>query len=270
MRACDGRVSGVPGLALQCAACSETGRRANNEDSVFCSPRLVAVADGVGGAAAGEVASQWAINEMKTLERSRLASALDVAVRGAVERANAILNFLVECRPELSGMATTLTAVALSNDGDYVIANVGDSRSYLLRAGELRQMTRDQSLVQELIDRGAITPDQAREHPQRSIVLESLDGGEHTIGQPDLQRARLGDRLLLCSDGISDYLTDDEIAVALRTASCASAARQLVDLALEAGSRDNASAVVADVIIREDAADGWLQALPAPGQAPSA
>lgn len=255
---------------LRCAACSETGRRANNEDAVFCSPRLVAVADGVGGAAAGEVASGWAINEMVTLEKSRLTTALDVALRGAVQRANSALGFLTECRPELSGMATTLTAVALSNDGDYVIANVGDSRTYLYRAGQLTQLTRDQSLVQELIDRAAITTRQAREHPQRSVVLESLDGAQRTIGESDLHRARLGDRLLLCSDGISDYLTDDEIGAALRTPSGATAARQLVDRALDAGSRDNVSAAVADVIPRHDGAEGWLQALPAPSQASSA
>ncbi|HUA69454.1 MAG TPA: protein phosphatase 2C domain-containing protein, partial [Solirubrobacteraceae bacterium] len=232
-------------LTMQAAAWTEVGRRANNEDSVFCSPRLVAVADGVGGAAAGEVASRCAINEMISLEASRLTSALDVAVHGALQKANSALSFLVECRPEWAGMATTLTAVALSNDGDYVIANVGDSRTYLSRDGELRQLTRDQSLVQELIDRGSITREQARGHPQRSVVLESLDGNEHAIGAPALHRARLGDRLLLCSDGISDYLTDDQIAVALRTRSPQDAAQQLVAMALDAGSRDNVSAVVA-------------------------
>jgi PPM family protein phosphatase len=249
------------GLMLESAACSEVGRRSNNEDAVFCSPRLLAVADGVGGAAAGEVASGWAINEMITLEKSRLMTTLAVAVRAAVQKANAALGFLIECRPELSGMATTLTAVALSNEGDYVIANVGDSRTYLYRDGQLRQLTRDQSLVQELVDRGAITADEAREHPQRSIVLETLDGAGRTIEQPDLQPALLGDRLLLCSDGISDYLTDDRIAATLRAAPCAAAARQLVDLALDAGSRDNVTAVVADVIVRADAAEGWLRAL---------
>jgi PPM family protein phosphatase len=247
-------------LTMRCAACTDVGRRANNEDTVFCSPRLVAVADGVGGATAGEVASRWAINEMMSLERSRLTSALDVAVRGAVEKANSALSFLIECRPEWTGMATTLTAVALSNDGDYVIANVGDSRTYLYRDGELRQLTRDQSFVQELIDRGSITPAQAREHPQRSVVLESLDGNERTIVGPDLHQAHLGDRLLLCSDGISDYLTDDEISRALRTSSPNEAAQELVAKALDAGSQDNVSAVVADVIARQDAAEGWLKA----------
>jgi PPM family protein phosphatase len=253
------------GLTFRSAACSEVGRRSNNEDAVFCSPRLVAVADGVGGAAAGEVASGWAINEMITLEKSRLTTALDVAVRGAVQKANAALSFLIECRPALRGMATTLTAVALSNDGDYLIANVGDSRSYLYRDGRLRQLTRDQSLVQELIDQGAITADQARRHPQRSVVLETLDGAQRTVGELAVLQAHRCDRLLLCSDGISDYLTDDEIAAELLAPAGDAAAQQLVGRALDAGSRDNVSAVVADVIPRHDAAEGWLPALPATG-----
>jgi protein phosphatase len=93
-------------------------------------------------------------------------------------------------------------------------------------------------------------------------VLETLDGAERTINEPDLQQARLGDRLLLCSDGISDYLTDDRIAATLRATSGATAARQLVDLALDAGSRDNVTAAVADVVARNDPAEGWLRALP--------
>jgi protein phosphatase len=186
-------------LTMRCAARSEQGRRANNEDAVFCSPRLVAVADGVGGAAAGEVASRWAINEMSNLEKSRLTSGLKLALKGAVQRANSALRFLIDCRPELSGMGTTLTAVALSNDGRYVIANVGDSRTYLYRGGELQQLTRDQSFVQELIDRGLLSREDARRHPQRSLVLEALDGTCRTIAEPELHRARVGDRLRLAA-----------------------------------------------------------------------
>lgn len=248
---------------MRCAARSEQGRRANNEDAVFCSPRLLAVADGVGGAAAGEVASRWAINEMSNLEKSRLTSGLDLALRGAVQRANSALRFLIDCRPELSGMGTTLTAVALSNDGRYVIANVGDSRTYLYRGGELQQLTRDQSFVQELIDRGILRRDDARRHPQRSLVLEALDGTSRTIAEPELHRARVGDRLLLCSDGVSDYLTDDEITRALTNPLCDDAARELIEASLDAKSRDNVSAVVADVVVRDDAEQGWLPALPA-------
>ncbi len=249
-------------LTMRCAARSETGRRANNEDTVFCSPRLVAVADGVGGATSGEVASRSAIDEMIALEKSRLTSGLELALGGAVQKANSRLEFLIECRPELSGMATTLTTVALSNDGQYVVANVGDSRTYLYRDGELRQLTRDQSLIQELIDRGAISRDEARKHPQRSVVLEALDGNRPKTAEPELHRARLGDRLLLCSDGVSDYLADDEIARALSTSSRDDAAQALVAVALDAGSQDNLSAVVADVVLREDVGEGWLPALP--------
>lgn len=249
-------------LTMRWAARSEMGPRANNEDTVFCSPRLLAVADGVGGATAGEVASQTAINEIITLEKSRLMTGLDLALRGAVQRANSTLGFLIDCHPELSGMGTTLTAVALSNDGEYVIANVGDSRTYLYRDGHLRQLTRDQSFVQALIDRGAISPDEARRHPQRSLVLQALDGRSRTVMETDVHQARVGDRLLLCSDGVSDYLTDEEIALALSTSSCDDAAQRLVAAALASGGQDNVSAVVADVIARREIAEGWLDALP--------
>jgi PPM family protein phosphatase len=251
----------MPGLTMRCAACSDAGRRDNNEDAVYCSPRLAAVADGVGGAAAGEVASRWAINQMAGLDKRRLATTLDAALRGAVAEANATVRFLAECRPEWSGMATTLSAVALANDPEYLIASVGDSRVYLLRAGRLHRLTRDHSLVQALVDQGAITPAQARAHPQRSVVLEALDGRDDLSWEPDRQPARAGDRLLLCSDGVSDYLEHDEIAGLLGMASRESAAGALVSAALEAGSRDNASAVVADVVTCVDPGAGWLNAL---------
>jgi PPM family protein phosphatase len=251
----------MAGLAMQCAARSEVGRRGNNEDAVFCSPRLAAVADGVGGAVAGEVASTAAINRMVALDNSRLTGGLDVALQAAVTEANDTMRFLIDCRPEWQGMATTLTAVALTNDLDYLIANVGDSRIYLLRDGRLRRLTRDQSLVQALIDQGAITSDQARNHPQRSVVLETLDGGEHPLRDPERHPAQVGDRLLLCSDGVSDYLDDDEIARILSAETLDAAAEALVSRALDAGSRDNVSAIVADVTPCEDPQQGWLDAL---------
>ncbi len=131
-----------------------------------------------------------------------------------------------------AGMATTLATVALSNDGDYVIANVGDSRVYLLRNRELSRLTRDDSLVQELIDRGVLDPAQARQHPQRSVVLAALDGRELVTPAITKVQARVGDRLLLCSDGVSDYINDGQIAALLRTRDPRSAAKALVDAAL--------------------------------------
>jgi protein phosphatase len=253
-------------LSMCCAILSDAGRRANNEDAVFASPRLAAVADGVGGAAAGEVASRWALNEMIALEKRRLMGELANELRQAVQNANQTLGFLIACHPQWSGMGTTLTAVALSNDGEYLIANVGDSRAYLYRDGELSQLTRDQSLVQMLIDRGVISSSQAREHPQRSIVLEVLDGTRRTIAPPVRLRAYVGDRLLLCSDGVSDVLVEEQITDALKERSREAAAAQLVSLALGAGGKDNISAIIADIVPRDDPAAGWLDALPPPGQ----
>ena len=198
----------MPALALAPAARTDPGPvRPANEDSVFASPRLLAVADGVGGAAAGEVASAVVIDQLILMDKSRLAGELGTALEAAVRSGNASLGFVAGCRPAMAGMSTTLTAVAIADDG-YAVANIGDSRAYLLRDGRLTQLTRDDSYVQALIDRGMLDPAAARTHPQRSIVLAALDG--HPERTPALERleARLGDRLLLCSDGLSDYVDE--------------------------------------------------------------
>lgn len=251
-----------PVLAMRAAVISETGHRENNEDAVFGSPRLLAVADGVGGEVAGEVASRVAIDKLVSLTTRRLERALEEELAAAVVDANSALGFVIESRPQLAGMSTTLTAVALSNDGHYLVANVGDSRTYLLRDGALRRLTRDQSLVQALIDRGSLTEDEARSHPQRSVVLQALDGGDRPRPTIETIEARDGDRLLLCSDGVSDYVDDDDLAVALADADREAVAAGLARLALARGSRDNVSAVVADVVVSDDEAEGWLDVLP--------
>jgi protein phosphatase len=155
-------------------------------------------------------------------------------------------------------MSTTLTAVALTNEGEYLVVNVGDSRTYLFRDGALDQLTRDDSLVQALIERGAITASEARGHPSRSVVLAALDGTP--LPEPEVRAvpARVGDRLLLCSDGLSDAVEDEVIAEALRISSNQETARRLVKLALEAGGRDNISVIVADVVERQDRDAAWL------------
>jgi serine/threonine protein phosphatase PrpC len=249
------------GLSMRCVARSEVGHRGNNEDAVFFSPRLAAVADGVGGANAGEVASRWAINQMASLDKRRLTLELGDALAAAVKETNETLRFLIDCRPQWDGMGTTLTAVALSNEGEYLVANVGDSRTYMLRGGALRRLTRDQSLVQSLIDSGAITEAEARVHPSRSVVLQALDGTTRDFDAPQRHGAQLGDRLLLCSDGASDYLEDDELGELLATSSPEAGARRIVEGALAAGSRDNVSVVLADVVAREQPGDAWLPAL---------
>jgi protein phosphatase len=244
-------------LTLACASRTETGRRANNEDSVFASPRLAVVADGVGGHAAGEVASGWMVQAMIQLDKSRLSGPLEHAVADAIAWGNQTIGFVAETQPTTAGMSTTLTAVALADDGAYVLANIGDSRTYLLRDGELTQLSRDDSFVQELLDNGYLTAEQARTHPARSLVLQALDGDPERRAAIERIAARPGDRLLLCSDGLSDVLGDDVLAAALADPSRRACAERLVALALDAGARDNVSLVVADVLPRRDPASGW-------------
>jgi PPM family protein phosphatase len=250
-------------LTMRPAVASDAGVRQNNEDAAFASARLAAVADGVGGAVAGEVASSLAINKLIGLDKRRLAEPLPRELGAVVGDANAVIDFVISYDPRLAGMGTTLTAVALSNEGEYVVANVGDSRTYLLRDGRLRQLTRDDSFVQDLIDRGALSEDEARVHPRRSIVLDVLNGDERQLPRLRTIRARAGDRLLLCSDGVTDYLGDAEVAALLDPGVDARvAAHRIVAEALAAGSRDNVTAVVADVEADPDAGDRWL-AVPA-------
>ena len=245
------------GLLLHAAARTDVGRRANNEDSVFASPRLAAVADGVGGAAAGEVASQAVINALVQLDKCRLEGRLDDALAGAVGYGNETIAFVAECRPELAGMGTTLTAVALADEGDYALVNIGDSRTYLLRDGALSRLTRDDSLVQRLLDGGHLTEAQARAHPQRSLVLEALDGSAREPAPVTTFAAREGDRLLLCSDGLSDVVDDELLAGALASGPPDACAERLVELALAAGARDNVTVVVADVVARREPSRAW-------------
>ena len=249
---------------MQPTVLSEVGRRENNEDAVFASPRLVAVADGVGGAAAGEVASRLTILKMMGLDKRRLVGPLERELGETVADANAVIAFASCCDPRHAGMSSTLTAVALSNDGAYLVANVGDSRTYLLRDERLQRLTRDDSLVQRLIDEDALSEDDARRHPHRSVILEALDGVDRRLPAVRAVQARRGDRLLLCSDGVTDYLADAEVADLLRIDDATVAVRQLVQSALERGSPDNLTALIADVVIRTHSRNGWLDALPTP------
>ena len=152
-------------------------------------------------------------------------------------------------------MGTTLTAVAI--DDTYTVANIGDSRAYLLRDGELTQITRDDSLVQELIDTGQLDPREARDHPRRSVVLAALDGHPARTARVTRVQARAGDRLLVCSDGLSDLVDDEDLLAALSLPSREECADRLVELALAAGGRDNVSVIVADAAPARDAADCW-------------
>jgi PPM family protein phosphatase len=246
----------VTGLSLQCVVRTDVGRRPNNEDAVFASPRLAAVADGVGGAAAGEVASQTLINALIHVDKCRLRGRLEDALAEGIAQGNETIGFIAGCRPALAGMSTTVTAVALGDDR-CVVANLGDSRTYLLRDGELIQLTHDDSWVQLMIDSGELTPEEARDHPRRSLVLAALDGEPDRGPSLTTFEARPGDRLLLCSDGLSDVVDDAALEATLRLASREECAARLIELALAAGGRDNISAVVADVARRDDPTAAW-------------
>jgi protein phosphatase len=247
-------------LALECAVQSNAGRRPNNEDAAYASHRVAAVADGVGGAAAGEVASRTIVNAIINLDSRRLDRSLERALRESVAWGNETIGFIADCEPQTRGMATTLTAVALSNEDRLLLANVGDSRAYLLREGGLRQLTRDDSLVQELVDKGGLDPGQAARHPQSSVVLEVLDGDPRRRPRTAALPARAADRLLLCSDGLSDVLDPGQIAAALGAGSRQDCAELLVEQALRAGSRDNVTAVVVDLVQRARPEPAWLNA----------
>ena len=248
-------------LALEAAVSTHTGLvRSHNEDSVYASPRLVAVADGVGGAAAGEVASAAVIDQLILLDKCRLDGSLATALEGAVSSGNASVGFISDCRPETAGMSTTVTAVAVADDS-YAVGNLGDSRAYLLRDGSLTRLTRDDSYVQELIDSGALDEEAARTHPQRSVVLRRPRWSGRSPSD-DRQRCRLepATGCMLCSDGLTDLVDEAAVRSALLKASPRGRAQTLVDLALDAGGKDNVSVVVADVTTTADASKGWVAA----------
>jgi protein phosphatase len=237
-------------------AATDVGRiRSLNEDNLLVAESLFAVADGMGGHRGGEVASAEALESLRTSVLEPDAAAL----RSAVETANRAVfeHSLVD--PELSGMGTTLCAVALVRDDDgaasIAVVNVGDSRVYLLSDGDFRQITEDHSLVETMVRGGQLSPDEAAVHPGRNVLTRAL-GIEPEI-EVDLfaEPVRSGDRFLLCSDGLFNELQDDQIAAVLRRLDApGDVADELVRMATEAGGRDNVTAVIVDVL--DDEADG--------------
>ncbi|HLS78563.1 MAG TPA: protein phosphatase 2C domain-containing protein [Nocardia sp.] len=234
-------------LVLRYAARSDRGLvRGNNEDSVYAGARLLALADGMGGHAAGEVASQLMIAALAHLDDDEPGDDLLGKLDRAVREGNAAIADQVEEEPELDGMGTTLTAILFAGK-KLGLAHIGDSRAYLLRGDELSQITRDDTFVQSLVDEGRITAEQAHTHPQRSLIMRALTGNEI---EPTLimREARAGDRYLLCSDGLSDVVSDETIANTMREGTTDECADRLIELALRSGGPDNVTVVVADVI----------------------
>ncbi|WP_375486052.1 protein phosphatase 2C domain-containing protein [uncultured Mycobacterium sp.] len=234
-------------LVLRYAARSDVGLvRSNNEDSVYAGARLLALADGMGGHAAGEVASQLAIAALAQLDDDEPGGDLLGKLYDAVQQGNSAIAAQVEMEPELEGMGTTLTAILFAGDR-LGLVHIGDSRCYLLRDGELTQITRDDTFVQTLVDEGRISPEEAHSHPQRSLIMRALTG--HEV-EPTLtmREVRAGDRYLLCSDGLSDPVSDETILEALKIPDVSEAADRLIELALRGGGPDNVTVVVADVV----------------------
>lgn len=229
-------------LRLRAVAVSDVGvHRATNQDSAFTAPWGAAVADGVGGGPAGDIASAALVH--------RLVSGLHGPVTSAqlltrIREANWDLRAHVRRNPALEGMATTFTGLFATPGGRLVLAHTGDSRAYRLRSGVMSRQTRDDSFVQVLVDRGLMSVDEAASSPHRNVITASLHGADDdvvTIGELD---GADNDRWLLCSDGVTDYVPDADIAALLAAGSPSTAAQAIVSLALDAGSRDNVTAVV--------------------------
>jgi PPM family protein phosphatase len=240
-------------LVWRYAARSDVGlHREINEDSVYAGPRLIAVADGMGGHAAGEVASAATIAALTPLD-TRDSDSPEEALRRALVSANTTLRDMVRADPELQGMGTTLTA-ALADGDRMVLAHIGDSRAYLLRDGELQQLTQDHTYVQQLVDAGKLDPADAGSHPQRNYILRALDGRSSI--EPDVTQldVRAGDRFLICSDGLSGVVSDDTLREQLGSGTVDQAAERLLDLALRGGAPDNVTVVVADVADSDEGA----------------
>lgn len=251
-------------MTHQLAYAARTDRglvRASNQDSVYAGDNLLVVADGMGGHAAGDMASRLVVSAFMPLDRRAPGGDLLRALARATRDGNGAISQVVRENPDLDGMGTTVTAV-LFDGGRMGLAHVGDSRAYLYRDGVLHQLTHDDTFVQSLIDEGRITQEDAAHHPQRSLLLRALNGTEV---DPSLtvREVAVGDRYLLCSDGLAGVVSAEAIAEALAESDPESSANQLVQLALSGGGPDNITVIVADVLAVGSGEDGAALAVAA-------
>jgi len=260
--------AGSPTMSLEFFSATDTGRaRNNNEDAVAVDPAaaLVVLADGMGGYNAGEVASGMATSFIKSELGRWLAeashSATDTDVRRAmdicVDNANRAIFNAANSNPQYAGMGTTLV-VGVFRDSRLLMGHVGDSRGYRLRGGRLLQITHDHSLLQEQIDSGLITPEQAAYSANKNLVTRAVGVEDSVLLETHLHDLLPGDTYLLCSDGLSDMLDDDSIAQIMQGCDALDdAAKALVDAANEAGGKDNISVVLARVRGAPGSARSW-------------
>jgi serine/threonine protein phosphatase PrpC len=248
-------------LSLRFAALSDVGRvRRDNQDSGYVGAHLLVIADGVGGAARGDIASSATVEALRKLDVPPGNDALS-ELAATIHLAHDRLAEIVEAHPDLDGTSTTVSAAIF--DGTHLrIGHVGDSRAYLLRDGVLDQLTSDHTLVQSLVDEGRITEAEARVHPHRNLILRAVDGVHEP--EPDLFSVELqaGDRLLFCSDGCSGALEPDVLATLLGGDGLEHVAAQLVTSSLDAGSSDNVTVVLA-AVVEDGAADAPAADAPA-------
>jgi len=233
-------------LTLRYAARSDRGLiREGNQDSLYAGPRLLAVADGMGGMAAGDLASNIVIGAIAPLDEDVPGDALVDALKSAVEVANQHLRDTVDANPHLEGMGTTLTAMLFSGT-KLGLVHIGDSRAYMLREGEFAQITRDDTYVQMLVDEGRISAEEATGHPQRSLLTRAMDGRD-IEPEYSVRQVIAGDRYLICSDGLSGVVSGETIGQTLREyVDPAQCVERLIALALRGGGPDNVTVIIAD------------------------
>jgi serine/threonine protein phosphatase PrpC len=245
-------------IALRYAARSDVGLvRQNNQDSGYAGPHLLVVADGMGGHAGGDVASSLAIGELAPLDGESHGSDDALAhLERAVRAAHGELLARVQEEPQLAGMGTTITALMRAGNR-LALAHIGDSRAYLLRDGVLTQITKDHTFVQTLVDEGRLTPEEAEHHPQRSVLMRVLSD---IVDDPEpdfsMRESRVGDRYLLCSDGLSGVVSFETLQETLASGDApGGTCERLVALARRAGAPDNVTCIVADVVDEPSSAD---------------
>ncbi len=243
------------GHSLRFEAHSEVGRvRKNNQDAGYASPTMLMVADGMGGAAAGDLASAVAATVAANADQRLQGEEMLANMRGVVDDVNTQLSQLVSRDLTLDGMGTTFCG-AMFDGNQFAITHVGDSRCYLLRDGELTQLTHDHSWVQQLIDEGRLTPKQAETHPHRSLIIRVLNGQKGVVPDCELVDAAIGDRIMFCSDGLSGLISDTEIREALAEDDLTVAITTMAAAANHAGGHDNITVVLADVVEQDDSLD---------------
>lgn len=252
-------------VQIRYAARSDVGAvRKQNQDAGYASPHLLVLADGMGGAAGGDIASSVTVGHLAELDEVHRADDLLPLLRSAVTDAHDHLVEMARENPKLAGLGTTCIAI-LRSSNKLAMIHIGDSRAYLLRDNHLIQVTKDHTLVQYLLDHGNITPEQAENHPRKNVIMRALGDTEGDVELDEsVREATIGDRWLLCSDGLFGVVSNDTIASTLATIDDLEAcADELIDLALAAGAPDNVTVVLADIVDDRD-----LTAATVPAQAP--